>query len=141
MPARRIKIVSYWSGIAQAGGGGEAEFEFDIPQFSGQVRLMAVAYKNERFGSAASEMTVADPIVLSPALPRFMSPGDTVTMPVTISNTTSGTASAAVRLKSNGLRTIGDDQQNVSVAANSEGRAVFQLVAPLRSAWLRSTWK
>lgn len=131
MPAKRIKIVSYWSGIAQANGSGEAEFEFDIPQFSGQVRLMAVAYKNESFGSKEAEMTVADPIVLSSALPRFMSPGDTVTMPVTITNTTGNSASAAVRLKLGGaLRTLGDDQQTVSVGANSEGRALFQLIAP-----------
>jgi len=131
MPAKRIKILSYWSGITQANGSGEAEFEFDIPQFSGQVRLMAVAYKNESFGSSASEMTVADPIVLSPALPRFMSPGDTVTMPVTITNTTAGSASAAVKLRLGGaLRAIGEEQQNISIGANSEGRAVFQLVAP-----------
>ncbi len=131
MPAKRIKIVSYWSGIAQVNGSGEAEFDFDIPQFSGQVRLMAVAYKNESFGSKEAEMTVADPIVLSSALPRFMSPGDTVTMPVTISNTTGNSTSAAVRLKLGGsLRTLGDDQQNVSVGANSEGRALFQLIAP-----------
>ncbi len=131
MPAKRIKIVSYWSGIAQANGSGEAEFEFDIPQFSGQVRLMAVAFKNESFGSKETAMTVADPIVLSSALPRFMSPGDTVTMPVTITNTTGNSASATAKIKLTGaLRTLGEDQQSVSIAANSEGRAQFQLIAP-----------
>ncbi|HEY0433676.1 MAG TPA: MG2 domain-containing protein, partial [Chitinophagaceae bacterium] len=60
MPAKRVRIVSYWSGIAKANGSGEAGFEFDIPQFSGEVRLMAVAYKNQDFGSAESAMTVAD---------------------------------------------------------------------------------
>jgi hypothetical protein len=130
MPAKRIKIISYWSGIAQANGSGVAEFEFDIPQFSGEVRLMAVAYKNENFGSGESTMTVADPIVLSSALPRFMSPGDTVIMPVTITNTTSNSASADVRLKVSGaLKTSGGDQQTLSLAAGSEGRALFRLVA------------
>ena len=130
MPAKRIKIVSYWSGVTQADGSGIAEFEFDIPQFSGQVRLMAVACKNESFGSKETAMTVADPIVLSSALPRFMSPGDTVTMPVTITNTTSGAANANAHLKLAGpIRILGDEQQTVSVAANSEGRAQFQLVA------------
>lgn len=131
MPAKRIKIVSYWSGIAKANGSGEAEFEFDIPQFSGEVRLMALAYKDQRFGASSSTMTVADPIVLSSALPRFLSPGDTVTMPVTITNTTSSAASAEARLKVTGaVRVAGDDHTSLSVAANSEGRAVFQLVAP-----------
>ena len=52
MPAKRVKIVSYWSGIKKADSNGNANFEFDIPQFSGEVRLMAVAYKDEKFGSA-----------------------------------------------------------------------------------------
>ncbi|HEX9511423.1 MAG TPA: MG2 domain-containing protein [Puia sp.] len=130
MPAKRIKIVSYWSGIAKANGSGEAEFEFDIPQFSGEVRLMALAYKNESFGSKESTMTVADPIVLSTALPRFLSPGDTVMMPVTITNTTAGTATANARLKVSGaVKVAGSDQQSLSIAPNSEGRALFQVVA------------
>jgi len=92
---------------------------------------MAVAYKNESFGSKESAMTVADPIVLSSALPRFMSPGDTVTMPVTITNTTGNTASATAKIKLSGaIRSLGEDQQSVSIGANSEGRAQFQLVAP-----------
>jgi uncharacterized protein YfaS (alpha-2-macroglobulin family) len=131
MPAKRIKVVSYWSGISQADGSGDAEFEFDIPQFSGQVRLMALAYKSEKFGSSESNMTVADPIVLSSALPRFMSPGDTVTMPVTITNTTGGSAGAEVELKASGtVRAAGDLHQSLTIGANSEGRATFQVVAP-----------
>jgi len=130
MPAKRIKIVSYWSGIAHADGSGEASFEFDIPQFSGSVRLMAVAYKDENFGSKDVNMTVADPIVLSSALPRFMSPGDTVTMPVTISNTTAASGNADVKLHLSGpLHPIGDDAQSLSIGANSEGRAEFKLAA------------
>jgi len=131
MPAKRIKIISYWSGITKANGSGEAEFEFDIPQFSGEVRLMALAYKNENFGSKESTMTVADPIVLSTALPRFLSPGDTVMMPVTITNTTANTATASARLKISGaIRVAGSDQQSLSISSNSEGRALFQIVAP-----------
>jgi hypothetical protein len=130
MPAKRIKILSYWSGIAQANGSGEASFEFDIPQFSGSVRLMAVAYKNEDFGSREQNMTVADPIVLSSALPRFMSPGDTVTLPVTVSNTTASGAGADVKLRLSGpLHPIGDQEQSINVGANSEGRAEFKLAA------------
>ncbi len=44
----RVKLVSYWSGIKQADGSGNAGFEFDVPQFSGEIRLMAVAVKDEQ---------------------------------------------------------------------------------------------
>lgn len=130
MPNKRVKIVSYWSGIAKANGSGEASFEFDIPQFSGEIRLMAVAYKDDRFGNAVANMKVADPIVLSTALPRFLSPGDTVTVPVTITNTTSKTSAADASLSVTApLRIAGDSKQQLNVPANSEARAVFKIVA------------
>ncbi len=131
MQARRIKIVSYWSGIVQAGSDGVADFEFDIPAFSGELRLMAVAYHNERFGSKEAAMTVADPIVLSTALPRFLSPGDTISVPVTVTNTTANATTATAHLKIGGaLRSVGEDRQSLDLPANSEARANFQVVAP-----------
>ncbi|HEX2606845.1 MAG TPA: alpha-2-macroglobulin family protein, partial [Flavisolibacter sp.] len=130
MPAKRFRIMSYWSGLKKANGSGIAEFEFDIPQFSGEVRLMAVASKDEKFGAAENAMKVADPIVLSSALPRFMSPGDTVLMPVTISNTTSRAASGQATLVTTGsVKVVGSNSQSIQIAPNSEGRAQFQIVA------------
>lgn len=130
MPNKRIKVVSYWSGIAKAGSSGEARFEFDIPQFSGEIRLMAVAYKNESFGSAEAVVKVADPVVLSMALPRFLSPKDTVTVPLTITNTTSRTTTATASLKLTGpLKIAGSAIRSVNLAANSENQIMFQIVA------------
>lgn len=130
MPAKRFKIVSYWSGIKKAGNNGTAEFEFDIPQFSGEVRLMAVAYKDEKFGSAEATTKVADPIVLSSSLPRFLSPGDTALVPVTISNTTSKAASGQATITASGpVKIVGAASQTISINPNSEGRTSFQIVA------------
>ncbi|MBL7739539.1 MAG: alpha-2-macroglobulin family protein [Chitinophagaceae bacterium] len=130
MPAKRIKVVSYWSGIAKANGSGEAEFEFDIPQFSGELRLMAVSYKGSSFGAADNTMTVADPVVISTALPRFLSPGDTVNVPVTLSNTTEKPANVTANIVTGGaVKVMGGSSQSVSLNAKSEGRATFQVVA------------
>lgn len=130
MPNKRIKILSYWSGIAKANGNGEASFEFDIPQFSGEIRMMAVAYKNESFGNKESSMKVADPIVLSTALPRFLSPGDTVTVPVTITNTTGKNTTADATLSVTApLLAAGPLQQSVELKANSEARVLFKIIA------------
>jgi hypothetical protein len=130
MPAKRFKIMSYWSGIKQANSDGEAEFEFDIPQFSGEVRLMAVSYKNENFGSKEEKMIVADPLVLSTALPRFLSPKDTVTVPVTVTNTTSKSTTANAILKVSGaLQIVGSAQQSVDLSPNSESRLTFHVIA------------
>ncbi|MEQ1798221.1 MAG: MG2 domain-containing protein [Lacibacter sp.] len=133
MPNKRIKIVSYWSGVKQANGNGEVNFEFDVPQFSGEIRLMAVSYKDDRFGAAENNMTVADPIVISTGLPRFLSPGDTVLVPVTLSNTTKNAALAKVHLKVSGpLTVVGGADQQTNLSANAENRAVFKVVAQQR---------
>jgi uncharacterized protein YfaS (alpha-2-macroglobulin family) len=116
MPAKRIKVVSFWSGIKKTNGNGEAEFIVDIPQFSGEIRLMAVSYKGQSFGSAENKITVADPIVISTALPRFLSPGDTAYVPVTLSNTTDKTTSVTATITTDGgLKVAGGSSQSVSL--------------------------
>jgi uncharacterized protein YfaS (alpha-2-macroglobulin family) len=130
MPAKRIKILSYWSGIKKTDGDGEAVFQVDIPQFSGEVRLMAVSYRNDQFGSAESKMTVADPLVLSTALPRFLSPSDSISVPVTITNTTSSTASGSASLNaSGGILVSGSKELPFTIAPNSEKRLYFTVTA------------
>lgn len=130
MPAKRVKVVSYWGGIKKANSSGVAEFEFDIPQFSGELRLMAVSYKGNSFGAADNTMTVADPIVVSTALPRFLSPGDTVSVPVTLTNTTDKPATVSAVISVEGpMKVLGGNSQSVNLSAKSEGRASFRIVA------------
>src|SRR5690606_8508910 len=102
----------------------------DIPQFSGDLRVMAIAYKGKAFGGADQHMKVADPIIISTALPRFLSPGDEVVMPVTFSNTTAKDADVRVSTAVTGpLQVSGDADASVRIKANSEQRVVFRLVA------------
>jgi alpha-2-macroglobulin len=130
MPAKRIKILSYWSGIKKTDGNGEAVFQVDIPQFSGEVRLMAVSYRNDQFGSAESKMTVADPLVLSTALPRFLSPSDSISVPVTITNTTASSASGSATLNaSGGVLVSGSKELSFTIPPNSEKRLYFTVTA------------
>lgn len=126
----RVKNVSFWSGILKADGSGTVRYDIDIPQFSGDIRVMAVAYKDKAFGSFDNHMKVADPIVISTALPRVLSPGDEALMPVTLSNTTDKDAMAEVTVTVEGpLGINGTHSQAVQVKAKSEGRAVFQVLA------------
>lgn len=126
----RVKNVSFWSGILQADGGGNVNYEVDVPQFSGDLRVMAVAYKGKGFGSAEAHMKVADPVVISVALPRFLSPKDEVVMPVSMSNTTAKEAAATVTVKVTGpLGIVGSETQTVRIPANREQRAVFNIAA------------
>ncbi len=88
VPSRRVRLLAKWSGVLTADANGKVRYKLQVPQFSGAVRIMAVAYKGDAFGSAEHTMRVADPVVISTALPRFLSPGDTIDVPVTLTNTT-----------------------------------------------------
>ena len=130
MPAKRIKILSYWSGIKKTDGNGEAIFQVDIPQFSGEVRLMAVSYRMNSFGSAESKMTVADPLVLSTALPRFLSPSDSIRVPVTLTNHGLLPQRADQQHSTSGRYTgFRNKEQSFTIAPNSEKRLYFTVSA------------
>ncbi len=130
MFVNRVKNVSFWSGILQADGNGNVNYEIDIPQFSGDIRVMALAYKGKAFGSADKHMKVADPIIISSTLPRFLSPKDEVIMPVSLSNTTNKSASATVTVTVTGpLGIKGSQTQTIEIPANREQRVVYNIFA------------
>jgi hypothetical protein len=118
---KRVKLIALWSGIVKASGG-KFSYTIDVPEFSGALRVMAVAYKGNKFGSAEKTMRVADPIVISSGLPRFLSPGDEALVPVTLTNTTPREASAQIAVSGEGAVGVGDGNQSVSLPPNSEKR-------------------
>ncbi len=126
----RVKLVALWSGQLNTGTDGEAEFEAAIPQFSGDLRIMAVAYKGNAFGSGNKNMKVADPIVISTALPRFLSPDDEIVVPVNVSNTEKNTANVKVSMALTGnLTTTQTNTQNLKIAPEKESRTSFNIKA------------
>jgi uncharacterized protein YfaS (alpha-2-macroglobulin family) len=130
MPSKRVKVVSYWSGIVKTNGSGQATFDFPVPKFSGELRLMAVAYKDNIFGSAESAVKIADPFVISTALPRFMSPMDSIQVPVTITNTTNKNARVIASIRTVGPLTVnGSVKQETDLPPNSESKVVFNVGA------------
>ena len=127
---KRVKLLSLWSGQLKANSKGECTFETWLPKFSGAVRIMAVAYKDHQFGSAEKEMKVADPVVISTALPRILSPEDQLDFSVTLTNTTAKSSKAKVTMSVKGpVQIQGEKTKNIQLNANSEGQVAFQLNA------------
>ncbi len=74
--ARRFKPLALWRAGLALDTNGEARAVFDLPEFSGEVRLMAVAWNGRQAGSAARAVKVRRELVVQPSLPRFLAPGD-----------------------------------------------------------------
>ena len=127
---KRVKLVSYWSGLIKTNSNGVANYEIDIPQFSGSLRIMAVSHQGYNFGSEESNIVVADPIVISSSIPRFLSPGDTAYIASTLSNTTDKSANAKSTINVSGpLKVVGQTKETVSIANKKEARVVYKVYA------------
>lgn len=76
-PPPTEKLVAFFSGPVTVGPDGTARAGFDIPDFNGTVRLMAIAWSDSAVGQADRDVLVRDPVVVTATLPRFLAPGDT----------------------------------------------------------------
>ena len=80
------KTVALYSGLVDVGRNGKAQVRFDLPDFNGELRLMAVAWSESGLGSAAQPMTVRDPVPADLIMPRFLAPGDEAFITASIDN-------------------------------------------------------
>ncbi len=113
----RVKLVSFWSGTLKTNSKGEVSYPLEIPEFSGSLRVMAVAAKGNKYASASQSITVSDPVVISTGMPRFLSPKDKVNVPITLTNTTDQELSINLQLEAEG-----------AIAINGKGKT--KLVLP-----------
>jgi uncharacterized protein YfaS (alpha-2-macroglobulin family) len=126
---KRFKPVSVWSGIVRTTNG-VAKIKVPIPNFNGEIRLMAVAYSNEKMGAAQERMTVADDVIATPAIPRFLAPQDSIHLPVSVYNTTNSSVNATISIKTEGpVKIISNSTQSTSLSPNQETALSFKAVA------------
>ncbi|MET0181838.1 MAG: alpha-2-macroglobulin [Caulobacterales bacterium] len=80
------KTVSLFSDVVELDRSGRAVIPLDIPDFNGELRLMAVAWTESAVGQDAEALTVRDPVVAELILPRFLAPGDEASAILNIDN-------------------------------------------------------
>jgi uncharacterized protein YfaS (alpha-2-macroglobulin family) len=128
---RRAKPIAFWSGALKADASGKVRTKFDISDFQGGVRVMAVAHHGRHFGSSEAMTRVHDPIVLMPTFPRFLSVRDQVSIPVGVRNDTGRAGRFTIRAEGSldSLRSLGMTQ-TLDLPNASEKTLFFTLKAP-----------
>ena len=96
---KKVKLVDLFSGPVALDAKGEATVMLDIPDFNGQLRLMAVAFGAERYGKAQAELTSAAPIVAELSTPRFIAPGDQAQIALDLTNLSGQAQTVTVSLQ------------------------------------------
>jgi uncharacterized protein YfaS (alpha-2-macroglobulin family) len=102
LPDKSNQVVALFSGIVKLDADGTANVKLDIPDFQGQLRLMAVAVAAHKVGAGSGQMIVRDPVVAQVALPRFLAPGDNARLAVTINNLEGPAGEYALKMSATG---------------------------------------
>jgi uncharacterized protein YfaS (alpha-2-macroglobulin family) len=123
-------IVSLFAGPTQAGPDGIARFPVPLPDFDGELRLMAVGWDGTKTGSAAKDITVRDPLIAEPLLPRFLAPGDQAQVGILLQNLELPAGVVSLHLTASGaIALAGGAPGPVSLASQARLVVPVQLVA------------
>jgi uncharacterized protein YfaS (alpha-2-macroglobulin family) len=97
-----IHVVALFSGPVKLDDKGDAKVGRDVPDFAGQLRLMAVAYDKTRVGSADARLFVRDAVTADVVLPRFLAPNDLGRVALSLHNVDGAPGDYQVKLEATG---------------------------------------
>jgi uncharacterized protein YfaS (alpha-2-macroglobulin family) len=134
------KPLALYSGIVTVNADGMAEVVFDIPDFSGTARVMAVAWSKDKVGRANGDVTIRDPLVFTATLPRFILHGDRGTMHFDIDNVEGAAGDYQLELRNEGVNVLGNvtpatlhlaakERSSVSIPLLANGAGTAELSA------------
>jgi alpha-2-macroglobulin len=112
------KPLALYSGIVTVAADGTADISFDIGEFAGTARVMAVAWTATKLGRATVDVTVRDPVVLTATLPRFLLNGDRGTMSFDLDNVEGAPGDYSLSVKASGpVKVVGNPVVSAKLAA------------------------
>ena len=117
--------TALWIGQLTTGEDGTAGFELHLPDNTTTWRASAQAVTADaRAGSGSSELLVTQPLLVRPALPRFLRVGDEAMLRTLVTNRTDGALSVTVDIEADGV-TLGDDAAR-SLTVEPNESAIFE---------------
>ena len=128
--ANRFKPVVTYLGPFNLNAGEKKPHKIKMPNYIGAVRVMVVAgdAKTEAYGSTDKSVQVKKPLMVLATLPRKLSPGEKVTLPVTVFAMENKVKNVTISLKlSNGITVVGQKTKSLTFARPDEQMTYFEL--------------
>ena len=119
------KSVALFSGIVNLDSSGKAEVTFDLPDFVGELRVMAVAWNKSQIGRVDGPLTVRQPVVADLTLPRFLAPEDQAQATLLLDNVEGPEGTYSAVLKTGG--SVAGEARAVDVDLQEKERKVVSL--------------
>jgi alpha-2-macroglobulin len=120
--------VAFYSGLVKLRADGSVDVAFDVGDFAGELRVMAVAWSNSKVGHTSADVIVRDPIVLSATLPRFLLPGDRSSLHLDLDNVEGQAGDYTIAVTSTDALSASATQK-MTLRAKERGAATVPLTA------------
>jgi uncharacterized protein YfaS (alpha-2-macroglobulin family) len=127
--ANRFKPVALWAGTVSIGTNGEGVATFAVPEFAGELRLMAVAWNRAQIGAGDQHVKVKRPLVVQPSLPRFLAPGDACAATIALFNESGAPLSGKLRVTCGGPLSAAQPEQPLALKAGEARTLSIPLTA------------
>ncbi len=128
--ANRFPPMVHVSGPYTLEKGKKAVHEIKMPQYVGAVRLMVVAGNRSAYGSTEKTVPVRKPVMTYSVLPRVMSIGESVNLPISVFALEDTIKKVDVSVKASGaLELTGERTMQLAFTKTGDQLAVFALKA------------
>lgn len=124
-----IKPVALWSGVIQTDKNGRARIAMKVPEFNGQLRLVAVACSPKALGSCSSQLLVRRPYILRTNMPRFLLPGDRARCSAILYNQTDSPRKVRASWSFGGVLRGNEGSREIEIAPRGEATFFAELAA------------
>ncbi len=121
-----VFIVAQQLETIQLNDQGEGIVDLQLPNFNGELRIMAQAWDDNRFGKAEKTIKVAAPVIAELSTPRFLSGGDQAVLALDLHNLTDTIQTMQVEISTTGL-IHQNDAKSISVKLDSKQKHIIQI--------------
>jgi uncharacterized protein YfaS (alpha-2-macroglobulin family) len=128
-PTARVQTVDLFAGPVKLDAQGNARIRLDLPDFNGTLRVSALVYAEDRYGSRDAETVVRAPIVAEASMPRVLAPGDRSLVTLDLANSTGKPGTFDVRVEGIGPLSVGEGARKVQLGVDGRTTLEFPLAA------------
>lgn len=107
-PPTQVQIVALQNAPVLLNEQGEAEVNLPIPDFNGELRLMAQAWTDNSFAAAEGKTVVAAPLIAELAAPRFLAGGDHSQLTLDVHNLSGTAQQVQLKITTSGLLSMNE---------------------------------
>ncbi len=126
--ANRFKPVVKFIGPFEIKKGEKGTHKLQLPPYIGSVRAMVVAEQSGAYGNAEKTVPVKNPLMILPTLPRVMSVGEEILLPVNVFAMENSVKDVVVKVETSGLSKLADSpSKSIKFSKIGDGMVYFSL--------------